>query len=157
MANPVDFSDRVTSGSNVLCSIYGTVSATYVREGSKVKITITTKVTGGSGRYYQVHVNNDDAISFAQSTGTKTKTYTYDDPAAKTYSFGVWIYLQYQSGYDGYTYTKGPLTIDVPVAGAQVYTKQGGAWKTADKTYVKVNGVWKEELTQCKAEGEWKL
>lgn len=157
MANPVDFSGSITAGGKVLSSISGTVSATYVREGSKVKITITTTVTGGRGAYYQVHVNEDDAISFAQSTGTKTKTYTYDDPAAKTYSYGIWIYLQYQTGYQGYTYTKGPLTIDVPAAGAQPYVKVDGMWKPADKTYIKVNGAWKEGLVQCKAGGAWKL
>jgi len=159
MANPVSISafHRDTGG---YAQISGTVSASYVRSGSKVTITIT--VTLGSDPYplhayrYGVDIGGVTFISQDNSLTTATKTYTYDDASAKTYSYSVSTYLQTARSYSGYTDTYSSLTIAVPAAGAEAYIKVNGTWKKASAVYVKVNGAWKECIVKFKTGGVWK-
>lgn len=153
MANPVTVENfRRDSGGTATC--YGSVSAAYSRSGSKVTITVSVTLTDGQGKYWGVSI--DDVDVRYNSVGTTTKTYTYDNAAAKTYSFVVKSYVQTATGYAGQTYTHDPLTISVPAAGAEAYIKVNGAWKKASAVYVKVNGSWKEAVVKFKAGGVWK-
>ena len=153
MANPVTVANRrVDSGGEATC--YGSVSATYARSGSRVTITVSVTLTSGSGKYWGVSI--DDVDVRYNAAGTTTKTYTYDNAAAKTYSFVVKSYVQTATSYAGQTYTHDPLTISVPAAGAEAYIKVNGAWKRASAVYVKVNGAWTECTVKFKTGGVWK-
>lgn len=153
MANPVTVENfRRDSGGTATC--YGSVSATYSRSGSKVTITVSVTLTSGQGKYWGVSI--DDVDVRYNEVGTTTKTYTYDNAAAKTYSFVVKSYVQTATGYAGQTYTHDPLTVSVPAASGQCYVKVNGAWKKASKVYTKVNGAWKEGIVKVKVNGAWK-
>lgn len=153
MANPVSISDyhQDTGG---IAYIYGSASVSYTRSGNKVTVTVTVTVTSGKGKYYGVQIDGTGVIS--EKTGTVTKTYTYDDADAKTYSYSVSTYIQTATSYAGYSKTHGTLTIDVPAAGGQVYTKVGGVWKKDDENYVEISGAPKKSIVKAKVEGAWK-
>lgn len=157
MANPVSFGKK-HSDKGGYAQVYGTVTASYVRNGNKVTITITVTINSTflHAHRYGVNVNGVSYIDQDNKLTTATKTYTYDDASAKTYSFPVTTYVQTAAGYSGYTDTYGPLTIAVPAAGAQPYIKVNGAWKKVSKVYVKVNGAWKECTVKFKTGGAWK-
>ena len=157
MANPVSFGKK-HSDTGGYAQVYGTVTASYVRNGNKVTITITVTINSTFLHAHRYGVNVNGVAFITQDNGLKTatKTYTYDDASAKTYSFPVTTYVQTAAGYSGYTDTYGPLTIDVPAAGAEGYIKVNGTWKKASKVYVKVNGAWKECTVKFKTGGAWK-
>lgn len=153
MANPVSVENfRRDSGGTATC--YGSVSATYSRSGSKVTITVSVTLTSGSGKYWGVSI--DDVDVRYNSVGTTTKTYTYDNAAAKTYSFVVKSYVQTATSYEGQTYTHDTLTISVPAASGQTYTKVSGAWKKGGENYAEINGTPKKSIVKAKVEGAWK-
>lgn len=153
MANPVTVANR-RKDSGGLAECYGSVSATYARSGSKVTITVSVTLTDGRGKYWGVSI--DDVDVRYNELGTTTKTYTYDNAAAKTYSFVVRSYVQTATSYAGQTYTHDPLTIYVPAASGQCYAKVNGVWKKGSKVYTKVNGAWKEGIVKAKVSGAWK-
>lgn len=134
MANPVSvYNWRRDSGGTA--EVEGTVSASYVRNGSKITITITAKLTYGRGKYYGIQVAGTDYI-FNQ-TGTVSKTFTYDTTAAKTYSYSVTSYIQTATSYAGETATHDTLTISVPKMPPQLWLKVNGAWKRMTQGYIK--------------------
>ncbi len=142
---------KITDGGGT-ASIEYYATATYTRSGSKVTITVKCSVYGW-GKYYRAYLNGSMVID---STNTTVyKTFTYDNAAAKTYSFSMKAYLQTATGYSGYEYTE-TLTIDVPAASAQVWANVNGAWKKARKVYARVIGAWKEGLVKFKTGGAWK-
>lgn len=91
-------------------SIEYSATATYVRSGSAVRITVKCSVYGW-GKYYRAYLNGSMVIDSEDTT--VYKTFSYNDAAAKTYSFPMKAYVQTATGYEGYEYTN-TLTIDVP-------------------------------------------
>ena len=145
MANPVSFGKK-HSDAGGYAQVYGTVTASYVRNGNKVTITITVTINSTFLHAHRYGVNVNGVAFVTQDNGLKTatKTYTYDDASAKTYSFPVTTYVQTAAGYSGYTDTYGPLTIAVPAAGAQAYINVGGVAKKVVNCYVNVGGAAKK-------------
>lgn len=163
MANPVQISfARSDSGGSA--SLYGSVTATYTRVGSTVKIVATIKVTSWAGKYAALDFNGETVIR--ESTGTVTRTFSYDNASAKTYTYPVSAYIQTATTYAGYTQSYS-LTIDVPAAPtgsgivSQVrvnsawkqitgmHVKVSGSWKKVNDAYVKVNGAWKKCVSKA--------
>lgn len=143
------------SGGESYIEYYATAS--YVRDGSKVTITVRCSLYGYG--YVAWAYLNDVELARQPAAGTViNKTFTYDNAAAKTYSFNMKARLQTARGYQSYYYTE-TLTIDVPAyvpPGSEVYVKVSGAWKKASKVYTKVNGAWKEGIVKVKVGGAWK-
>lgn len=157
MANPVEisFAKSDTGGS---ANLYGSVTASYARVGSTVKITVVIKVTSGKGKYWGLSFNGESILH--EQTGTVTRTFSYDDATAKTYSYPVSVYIQTATSYAGYSQSYS-LTIDVPAVPtgpgvpSQVYISNG--WKDITGLYVKVSGSWKKTNgIYLKVAGAWK-
>lgn len=163
MANPVNISfARSDSGGSA--NLYGSVTATYTRVGSTVKIVATIKVTSWAGKYAALDFNGETVIR--ENTGTVTRTFSYDNSSAKTYTYPVSVYIQTATNYAGYTQSYS-LTIDVPAAPtgsgivSQVrvnsawkqitgmHVKVSGSWKKVNDAYVKVNGAWKKCVSKA--------
>lgn len=144
-------SDRQTYGVNTAGIDY-TATATYARSGSKVTITVKCTVTGW-GHIFQAFLNGTMVIDSVETT--VYKTFTYDNAAAKTYSFPMKTYLQAIAEIDGQEKTA-TLTISVPAASAQVWAKVDGAWKKAGRVWAKAAGAWKDGLVKFKTGGAWK-
>lgn len=144
-------SDRQTYGVNTAGIDY-TATASYTRSGSKVTITVKCTVTGW-GHYYKAFLNGTEVIDSVDTT--VYKTFTYDNAAAKTYSFPMKTYLQAIAEIDGQE-KNATLTIYVPAASAQVWVNVNGIWKKASKVYAKVSGAWQEGLVKFKTGGAWK-
>lgn len=100
---------KITDGGGT-ASIDYSATATYVRSGSTVTITVKCSVYGW-GHYYQAFLNGVKVIDSEDTT--VYRTFTYDNAAAKTYSFPMKAYVQTAAGYEGYEYTSA-LSIDVP-------------------------------------------
>lgn len=147
MANPLNLNNK-RSDAGGYAEINCIATATYVRSGSQVTITVTVKVYDSQGHYFNVTLNG--AYVVEQQNTTVTKTFTYDDATAKTYSFPMVAYIQTAAGYTGES-TTGTLTIDVPAAGAQGYINIGGVKKNVIKTLVNVGGVGKEANAKVNA------
>lgn len=152
MANPVSIYNwrRDTGGT---ASITGTASASYVRSGSKITVTVTVKITDGWGKYWNVQVAGTGVIS--EEIGTATKTYTYNTTSAQTYSYAITSYIQTATSYAGESMNHGTLTIDVPAASALPYVNVNGTWKQATP-WVNVGGTWKKVISYVNAGGTWK-
>lgn len=143
------------SGGTSYIEYYATAS--YVRDGSKVTITVRCSLYGYG--YVAWAYLNDVELARQPASGTViNKTFTYDNAAAKTYSFDMKVRLQTASGYQSYYYTE-TLTITVPAyvpPVTEAYIKVNGTWKKAGAVYVKVNGAWKECTVKFKTGGVWK-
>lgn len=143
-------SDRQTYGVNTSGIDY-TATASYTRSGSKVTITVKCTVTGW-GHIFQAFLAGAKVIDSTETT--VYKTFTYDNAAAKTYSFSMKTYLQAIAEIDGQEKTA-TLTIYVPAAGAQAWVNPDGTWRKA-KTFLNVAAVWKTLLAKINIqEGEW--
>lgn len=149
MANPLNLNNK-RSDAGGYAEINCIATATYVRSGSQVTITVTVKVYDSQGHYFNVTLNG--AYVIEQQNTTVTKTFTYDDAEAKTYSFPMVAYIQTAAGYTGES-TTGTLTIDVPAAGAQGFINIGGVKKKVIKGLVNVNGVGKEANVKVNSGG----
>ena len=147
MANPLNLNNK-RSDAGGYAEINCTATADCVRNGSQVTITVTVKVYDSQGHYFNVTLNG--AYVIEQQNTTVTRTFTYDDAAAKTYSFPMVAYIQTAAGYTGES-TSGTLTIDVPAAGAQGYVNVDGVARTIVKTLVNVGGVGKEVIAKVNA------
>lgn len=174
MSNPVSFSDRQTdykNGVRYTAGISVDASASYVRDGSKVIITVTMSASGW-GHYSQAHIAPSPDGSapagsaytaviakqdVSYSDATWTGTYTYDDPTAKTYSFYIKSYVHAITGYNGQWSDVYILTIDVPTGGAVAWVKVEGQWRKGAYIYTKVNNVWTKGIAQSKDSGIWKM
>lgn len=127
----------------------------YTRNGSKVTITVRCSVYGW-GKYYRAYLNG--ALIIDSEDTSVTKTFTYDNAGAKTYSFSMEARVRTQDGIDEYTYYK-TVSIDVPAyvpPGPEVYVNVDGTWKKASGIYVNVEGTWTPGTLKYNAEGEWK-
>lgn len=132
-------------------------TASYVRDGSKVTITVRCSLYG-YGYVAWAYLNGVDLAHQPASGTVINKTFTYDNAATKTYSFDMKVRLQTASEYPSYYYTN-TLTIDVPAyvpPGPEVYVNVDGAWKKASGIYVNVEGTWTPGTLKYNAEGEWK-
>lgn len=147
MANPLNLNNK-RSDAGGYAEINCIATATAARSGSSVTITVTVKVYDSQGHYFNVTLNG--AYVIEQQNTTVTRTFTYDDAAAKTYSFPMVAYIQTAAGYTGES-TTGTLTIDVPAAGAQGYVNIGGVARPIVKTLVNVGGVGKEANAKVNA------
>lgn len=131
-------------------------SATYVRSGSKVTITVKCSIYG-YGYTYWAYLNGTEIARNPDSAVTIYKTFTYDNAAAKTYSFTMGAKLSTAKEYPSYDYTA-TLTVDVPAyvpPGAQAWVNPDGTWRKA-KTWLNVADVWKSLLAKINIqEGEW--
>lgn len=145
--------DKQTYGVNT-AGIEYSATATYTRSGSKVTITVKCTVDGW-GHYYQAFLNGSMVIDSEKTT--VYKTFTYDNAAAKTYSFPMKTYIQAIKEIDGQEKTA-TLTVDVPAyvpPGAQAWVNPDGTWRKA-KTWLNVADVWKTLLAKINIqEGEW--
>lgn len=100
---------KITDGGGT-ASIEYSATATYARSGSKVTITVKCSVYGW-GKYYRAYLSG--AMVIDSTDTTVYQTFTYNDAAAKTYSFPMKAYVQTATAYEGYEFTE-TLTIDVP-------------------------------------------
>lgn len=143
------------SGGSAYIEYY--TSPSYTRNGSKVTVSIRCSLYGWG--YVAWAYLDDVELARQPASGTViTKTFTYDDAEAKTYSYEMKVRLQTASQYQSYYYTN-TVSIDVPAyvpPGPEVYVKVGGTWKEASNVYVKVNGAWKEGTMKVKVDGAWK-
>lgn len=144
-------SDRQTYGANTAGIDY-TATASYTRSGSKVTITVKCTVTGW-GHYYQAFLNGVKVIDSEDTT--VYRTFTYDNAAAKTYSFPMKTYLQAIAEIDGQEKTA-TLTISVPAASARVWVNVDGAWKKDSRVWANAAGAWKDGLVKIETGGAWK-
>ena len=144
MANPLNL-NNYRSDAGGYAEINCTATATYVRSGSQVTITVTVKVYDSQGHYFNVTLNG--AYVIEQQNTTVTKTFTYDDAEAKTYSFPMVAYIQTAAGYTGES-TSGTLTIDVPAAGVDWIKISDTVWEKTDQELVKIDDTTWKKVTQ---------
>lgn len=150
------------SGGTSYIEYYATPS--YTRNGSKVTVSIRCSLYGW-GYVSWAYLDGVELARQPDSGTVITKTFTYDNAAAKTYSYEMKARLQTAREYESYYYTE-TVSIDVPayippvngssIAGGSTYSLVSGAWKKNDSAYIKVNGVWKESQTFVKNNGVWK-
>lgn len=137
------------------CSIEYSATPSYVRNGSTVTITVKCSVYGW-GKYYRAYLNGSLVID-SQDT-TVYKTFTYNNAAAKTYSFPMEARLHTQDGRDEHVYYE-TASIYVPAyvpPGPQVYVNVNGTEKKASQVYIHAGGVWKPGTLKYKTGGVWK-
>lgn len=131
-------------------------SAAYVRNGSKVTITVTCSIYGWGYTCWAYLAGTEIARNPDPATTVK-KTFNYDNADAKTYSFTMGAKLSTAKDYPSYDYTA-TLTIDVPAyvpPGAQAWVNPDGTWRKAEGS-LNVDGVWKTLLAKINIqEGEW--
>lgn len=149
------------SGGTSYIEYYATPS--YTRNGSKVTVSIRCSLYGW-GYVAWAYLNNQELARQPDSGTVITKTFTYDDAAAKTYSYEMKARLQTARTYQSYYYTE-TVSIDVPAyvppaiepfPGIPTYSRVAGAWKKNDSAYIKVGGIWKEAQAFVKNRGVWK-
>lgn len=145
MANPLNLNNQ-RSDAGGYAEINCTATATYVRSGSTVTITVTVKVYDSQGHYFNVTLNG--AYVIEQQNTTVTKTFTYNDASAKTYSFPMVAYIQTAAGYTGES-TSGTLTIDVPAAGDLWIKVSDAVWEKTDQTSIKIDATTQKTVTQA--------
>lgn len=137
------------------CSIYYSASASYTRNGSAVTISISNYLYGW-GAYYRAYLNGSLVIDSEDKT--VYKTFTYNNAAAKTYTFSMQARVCASTDGNEYVYN-GTLSIDVPAyvpPGPEVYVNVNGAEKKASKVYIHAEGVWKPGTLKYKTGGVWK-
>lgn len=142
-------------GGTAYIEYYATPS--YTRNGSKVTVSIRCSLYG-YGYVAWAYLAGVELARQPASGTVITKTFTYDNAEAKTYSYEMKVRLQTASQYQSYYYTE-TVSIDVPAyvpPGPEVYVKVGGTWKEVSNVYVKVNGAWKEGTVNVKVGGVWK-
>lgn len=144
MANPLNLNNQ-RSDAGGYAEINCTATATYVRSGSSVTITVTVKVYDSQGHYFNVTLNG--AYVIEQQNTTVTKTFTYDDASAKTYSFPMVAYIQTAAGYTGES-TTGTLTIDVPAAGDVWVKISDTVWEKTVQNQIKTDDTTQKKVTQ---------
>lgn len=150
--NPIRYHHYAENSSNGY--IEAVVTASYVRDGDKVTITINITDVDWFGKYAQLYIDDEQVIengyegydtSKTHENITPTKTYTYTQTKSKTYTFTLRTYIQYQTTWQGYTFYD-YLTITVPAAtsklwcvgtdgkwhAAKIYYSTGSAWKNAE-------------------------
>ena len=149
------------SGGTSYIEYYATPS--YTRNGSKVTVSIRCSLYGW-GYVALAYLDGVELARQPDSGTVITKTFTYDNAAAKTYSYEMKARLQTAKEYQSYYYTE-TVSIDVPAyvppaiepfPGIPTYSRVAGAWKENDNAYIKVGGVWKEAQTFVKNRGVWK-
>lgn len=159
--NPIRYHHYAENGSNGY--IEAVVSASYVRKGATVIITINITDVDWFGKYAQLFINDEQVIengyegydmSATYENITSKKTYTYTQTDSKTYTFTLKTYIQYKTTWQGYTFYD-YLTITVPAASALPYVNVNGTWKQATP-WVNVGGTWKKVLSHINSGGTWK-
>ena len=145
MANPLNLNNK-RSDAGGYAEINCIATATYARSGSQVTITVTVKVYDSQGHYFNVTLNG--AYVIQEQNTTVTKTFTYDDAEAKTYSFPMVAYIQTAAGYTGES-TTGTLTIDVPAAGELWIKIAETVWKKTDQNSIKTDATTQTTVTQA--------
>lgn len=111
-------------------------TASYVRDGDGVTVTVKCEISNGRGYYYRAWLG-DDLIS-AETTGTFYRTFTYTFSDARTLSFDMSTMCQQASGYQP-VYNYATLTINIPAIATRMYVASGGTIKTSTEIYAVEN------------------